>query len=478
MSLALDGRKKEKAMSRGKDIERDGLGGAELDGILRRTAERLAGEGHEAGKVSDKRILAALGVSCAALLPDVDAEAAAARVRTEESVAEVRRLMFTGEVDRTIAEHAPDPLDALADPDPVRPAGAGSGEERGAVDHAREAAWEPAAAGGIGYAIREYRVIPTAALEPGYDAGRFAADADDREAVRASMDDVGLLQPLIVTARGDGGYTVLDGLGRLDAAKRREDEDGNPDPVPDLPCLVVDCGDPLALALHINSAGRKRSTGSRVLCYLLAHREQVMEAWRYTTGEAKCHMTPGSKRGSDRNQMPERLKPWGVKEVAKRLGVSNKDVQAAMELIACRETETYPSRATAGEYTSGQPIEDVADLEALNKAYAGVICGRTPVRRWAAAFAGRATTEDKGKADTRHWSVAERGATMLRTAFEAWPQIDWPGPAKRAEVEQKLASALALLPECGRAALIGLIPQAWPGPDKAALARALGAKAK
>lgn len=329
------------------------------------------------------------------------------------------------------------------------------------------------------YEIKRFMMVRTDNLILGDAAAQFASDKDDREAVAASMGDVGTIQPLLVAdGASPGVYTVLDGLGRLRAAQERVDADGKPDPITELPCLLVECDDPRRLALHVNSAGRKRSTGSRVLCYLLANKGIVMEAYEATA--YACPERGGSpsrdghppKKGNQ-GDVPERLRPWTVKDISKRLGVSDKDVSLALELIVCVDTMTYPSRATLGRHAPGERIEDINDEEALLKAYTGVMCGRTPVRRWAAAFAGRASNDGKGRADVDIAAVAERAATSLVTAFEGWHRAQWAGPKHLEKVERTLASALAIMPECCRLALIELIPQSWGPHEQAALVKAI-----
>jgi hypothetical protein len=330
----------------------------------------------------------------------------------------------------------------------------------------------------VKYKIKEFRMIESIALYPSDSASQFASDEDDREVVKASQGDVGTLQPLIVSDNGDGSYSVLDGLGRLDGARQRVDSEGRPDPIPELPCLVVECDDPRSLALHINSAGRKRSTGSRILCFLLANQELVMRAREAVDqGGLKSRDCRPLEKGKSRNEIPDALKPWTIAGISGRLGVSNKDVQMALELMICRDTLTYPSRATFGRYAVGESMKgDDGSVEALDKAFVGVMCGRTPVRRWAAAFAGRATNDGKGKADTDYAMLADRTATSLLGAFENWHKAQWQSPEHRERVEQRLASALAVMPECCRAALIELIPQSWKASEQASLVKAIGRK--
>jgi len=326
----------------------------------------------------------------------------------------------------------------------------------------------------MNYTIKEFRMIPTEKLYPGEAASQFASDDDDRDVIATSQEEVGTLQPLIVCDEfHDGRYCVLDGLGRLQGAITGSQESM------ELPCIIVECDDPRTLALYINSAGRKRTTGSRVLCFLLANKERVMQAY-----EATAYASKGGCRSHDRHPLqkgsigtvPDELKPWTVKGISKRLRVSEKDVTGALDLMMCRETLTYPSRATVGRHAAGETMTDAEDIEALDKAYTGVMCGRTPVRRWAAAFAGRVTNEGKGKADTDYAALAERTAASLFSVFENWGKAQWETRAQREKVETKLAAAFAIMPECCRIALIDQIPQSWGPHERQALVKVLTKK--
>ena len=323
----------------------------------------------------------------------------------------------------------------------------------------------------MNYTIKEFRMIPVNRLFPGDAAAQFASDDDDREAVKTSQDDVGTLQPLIVRDAQESGWEVLDGLGRLKAAIEHD-----PEPIEALPCLVVECDNPRDLALHINSMGRKRTTGSRVLCFLLANKERVMAAYDAASYASPSRDGHPPKKGQA-GDIPEALKPWTIVGISRRLGVSDKDVQMALELMVCRDTLTYPSRATFGRFAVGESMRgDDASVEALDRAYTGVMCGRTPVRRWAAAFAGRASSEGVGKAETDYAALAERTAVSLLSVFQNWTKANWETRAQRENVENKLSQALAIMPECCKAALMDLIPQSWGPHEKQALAKALAKK--
>lgn len=289
------------------------------------------------------------------------------------------------------------------------------------------------------YRILGFQMIPRGALEPHPDAEAFPADGDDRDIVRASVGECGVLQPLIVAAKpAGGGWWVLDGVGRLLGSQAEE-----------LPCLTVECGDPRSLAMNINSAGRKRSTGSRVLCYLMANRAAVMKAAAAADQQGLSSYDDRPPRRNSRNEVPDDLKPWGVRAIAARLGVADKDVTYALDLLRCHEKGIYPSVAVHGRYAPGTPIEDDDALESLRQAFHGVMSGRLPVRRWPAGFAGRVNTAGEGgRAATDYTALAMRTAVSLQNVFSHWADVPM---RDREDVLAKLEEALRAAPDDVRA---------------------------
>lgn len=288
----------------------------------------------------------------------------------------------------------------------------------------------------MNYTIREFRTIMRSELEPHPDAEAFPSDVDDREIVEASVTDCGVLQPLIVMAKPSGGYWVLDGIGRMNAGNY------------DLPCLVVECDEPRMLAMNINSAGRKRSTGSRVLCYLMANRERVLAAAEAAGGGGNSHMTVRGGGRKNRADISADLEPWTIRKISQRLGVSDKDVSYALELMTCFEKGVYPSISIHGRIAPGTPIQDGDDYDAMKKSFYGVMSGRLPVRRWPAAFAGKVNLKGDGRAPTDFVALGHRTAISLKNVFENWQRIPM---SERESILGELADALAVAPDDVRA---------------------------
>jgi hypothetical protein len=268
------------------------------------------------------------------------------------------------------------------------------------------------------YEIKEFRMIPTAELVPHPDAQAYPSDEDDRSALDASIEGVGVLEPLTVIPSAIE-FLVIDGCGRLADAEARG--------VSELPCLVVACDDPRQFAAHKNAMGRKRSTGSRILCYLMANLSQVIEAAKDLRSRDRSSL--------DTKNLPPHLAPWTSRAMAKRLKVSEKDVLAAIQLVVCQTCGVDP---------------DNADLDAdgradLDKVFTGVMCARTPVRRWKPAFQGsRVPADGSGRAATNHEALALRTMTSLKTVFEGWQKIPF---GARQLVIQHLREALDVAPD-------------------------------
>lgn len=252
----------------------------------------------------------------------------------------------------------------------------------------------------------ELKLIPTGLLEPHPDALAFPTDADDRAALGASLHDQEQIQPLIVQAAPSGRYLIIDGLGRWEAAKAEAR--------PSCECKVVSCDDPRAIVLASNGAGRKRSTGTRVMCYLLAHQTAVIQAAAAVASQQKrgggSHVTT-----PPLNDIPADLLPFTARSISKLLGVSQKDVQAATDLLICQTEGVTPDNVS---FDSGSPSE-----KSLTEAFNAVMSGRLPVRRWKPAFGGSSSTAGAAKAPVNHADLGVRSLKSIRTVFEGWQQV-------------------------------------------------------
>jgi len=285
----------------------------------------------------------------------------------------------------------------------------------------------------------EFKTIDINLLDPHPDALAYPTDADDRGALDCSMAEQGLIQPIIVTASA-GKYLILDGIGRVDGARKAG--------LKEVECKVVACSDPRSLTLTANGAGRKRTTGSRILTYLMQHQADVLRAAAISAAIQKgrggvCHRdTPPplivasmDLRWVSEGQIPPALMDWTAKAIVKRLGACNKDVLCAIDLLICQ---------TQGEDLHGKALDDDG-RKILDETFGAVVCGRTPIRRWRAALAGKSVpAEASGKAATAFGPLALRSITSLQTAFKNWQEI---GPVSREGLLLALSEALDQAPE-------------------------------
>lgn len=231
----------------------------------------------------------------------------------------------------------------------------------------------------------EMKALPMEQLSPHPDAEAFGAEEEDRQALRGSVAECGLLDPISVVPADDaaGGWLVIDGCGRLDAARARG--------YAYVPCMVFDLGDfsVREFALHRNTMQRKVTTGQRVLCYLALSRDNTEDT---------------------------------VRETAAKLGCSPMDIVAARELIEETEKE---------------------DAEAVREVYEDVLAGRTPIRRWNAAMKGRTATKGKPKRPIDYEKLAYVALRSLRTVAEAWPGLKG---AVKDRIEEKFWETMDAMP--------------------------------
>lgn len=269
------------------------------------------------------------------------------------------------------------------------------------------------------YEIKEFKMLPVKLLVPHPDALAFPSDEDDRAALDASIEGVGVLEPLTVIKSDALQYLVIDGCGRLDDAVAKG--------TADLPCLVVECDNPREFAANKNAMGRKRSTGSRILCYLMANMDKVIEA---------AESLRSCDRREDRiDALPAHLKPWTSREIARRLKVSDKDVVAAIQLVVCQTSGVSPDNAEL----------DAAGRDQLDAVFTGVMSARTPIRRWKPAFEGkRVPAAGSGRAATNYGELATRTVVSLENVFTHWYEIPAGG---RDFLTSKILAILQAAPE-------------------------------
>lgn len=292
------------------------------------------------------------------------------------------------------------------------------------------------------YEILRVARVGIESLEIHPDAMAIGAGKDDRACLHESVESIGVLEPLTVIERDAGGYLVIDGVGRLASAKQHGLEF--------VPCLVVNCDDVRNFVLSKNQVGRKRSTGSRLLCYALAHQDEVIEG------------LVGSYDPTKRRHGNDELKKWMPGVIAERLCVSRKDVSLAAELLNCHVNCID---------LDGQPFAKDDQYTKIEKVFNNVLQGALPVRRWKSAFAGAATGSQEGESGkdlANYKEIGYRAFKSLGSTWKNWnkvPAEDVPG------LRNEFRIAIAEAPQCMRHEFADAINCTWSVDERKVLLR-------
>lgn len=271
--------------------------------------------------------------------------------------------------------------------------------------------------------------VALADCKPHADAEAYSASSEDRAALSNSINESGLLSPIAVIPAEDGrGYYVIDGIGRLNALMAAD--------VTETDAQIFDLGD-LSVAEFVvckNAMMRKVTTGTRVMAYLKCHEREVLAAADPKSYQLRATSFKG-KRGAQSHDRTPNDKGWSSREIAERIGVSDKDVLAGIELL----------KATAETPEGGTYIdeaEEYAQLDLFETAEA-VLRGETPIRRWRAAAGGRAS-KTGGRAAADYAAIAWRTVKSWRGVWENWQTVPMEA---RAGILREFRAALGVLPE-------------------------------
>ena len=233
---------------------------------------------------------------------------------------------------------------------------------------------------------------------------------EDIEAVCASVAEVGgIRDPLTVCRRGDGGWWVVDGCTRLEAARRAK--------LAVVPCLAMTIReDDIKDEVFMRNMTRTRfCSGMRVMRYLEKHMADVLETAKRNADPADR----GRQGGRGNKKLESRDFAFSAKAIAERLKVSQKDVLGGIELLRCKY-ENLTVRRTPDSRTLVEATEE--EREGIEEAYRRVLEG-TPLRRWLPAAKGHTATEGKAKADTNWENVAARTLVSLENIFRNWDEM-------------------------------------------------------
>ena len=271
--------------------------------------------------------------------------------------------------------------------------------------------------------------VALADCRPHADAEAYSASSEDRAALSNSINESGLLSPIAVIPAEDGkGYYVIDGIGRLNALMAAD--------VTETDAQIFDLGD-LSVAEFVvckNAMMRKVTTGTRVMAYLKCHEREVLAAADPKSYQLRATSFKG-KRGAQSHDRTPNDKGWSSREIAERIGVSDKDVLAGIELL----------KATAETPEGGTYIDEAAEYAQLDLAETmeAVLRGETPIRRWKAAAGGRAS-KTGGRAAADYAAIAWRTVKSWRGVWENWQTVPMEA---RAGILREFRAALESLPE-------------------------------
>lgn len=280
--------------------------------------------------------------------------------------------------------------------------------------------------------------VPLHLLEPHPLALKCAAWSAGPEheaaesALLASVREGGVRVPLAVARKESGPeFWVIDGCSRLEAA--RAAGRGN------VPVEILEGLDEAETGEEIyrrNTLRKSFTSSQRVLLWIDFHLGDVLMAY--------------SAKGGRPRKTASREAVFSVADTAERLGVSRDDVSAAVELARCANGSQVPCTVN-GERALRDATEEEA--ERLQAVYAAVREGRTPLRRWLAAFAGMANAAEDGGAGGRgdggrpkvNWKTfGAKTATSLKTLFAGWRNM---GMELRGPTLDALSEAIDEAPE-------------------------------
>jgi hypothetical protein len=268
------------------------------------------------------------------------------------------------------------------------------------------------------YRIVRFQMVDIEDLQP-HEAALLPIEQGDREAIANSVKEVGAVeQPLLVIDDGDGispRHQIVDGINRWEAAKFAG--------LTAVPCMVIETSDPRGVALTSLATRRQCSTGQRVMAFIEAHREECMAVSDEVEKSKVATLLRGRRKPQNINVSPRsskddhgRQKGLTVKEIAARLGVSDKDVTAGLSML--REMEL--------------PQDDQRRLQVVEM-HREVLSGKIRLRTWKPAMEGR-FAKQHGQKDADHFRSALRAMDALKKSFQNWDKITPDGRAQLGKI--------------------------------------------
>jgi len=290
---------------------------------------------------------------------------------------------------------------------------------------------------GAAYEVIGFKMIPTEMLKP-HPAAMIPIDEEDVASIDRSIQGNNILHPLLISeepSEEDWTHQIYDGVNRWKTAQRLGMEE--------VPCLLVRCDNPAMIVAESLAAGRKRSTGQRIMVFLEAHKDAVLDARRMGREIGKggrdnfknVQQIAGVPR-----ETPESL-DFSADGISTLLKCSKQDAVSALELFEALHTRMVPDNLSSGKRSHEA---DEGELEMLSEQRNAVLSGHSPVRVWKRAFFGKASTRGESRSPIDYASLLDRSLTGLLTALPRWAEMDH---RDRAIFEEKFAKVMNALPD-------------------------------
>jgi hypothetical protein len=293
----------------------------------------------------------------------------------------------------------------------------------------------------VARAVPAYEVVGFEMLDPNdltpHPAADIPIDDADVASIGRSIFEQGILHPLLVSeaANDDANRDIYDGVNRWKTALAQG--------LAEVPCLVVRCSNPAMIVAESLAAGRKRSTGQRILVFLEAHKQAVLEAremGRKMQGNIQSQLRNRQQNAGVSHDTPGGL-DYSPEAIATLLKCSRKDVVSALELFEALHTATVPECRSSGEPAHAA---DEAELAVLAERRNGVLCGSEPVRTWKKGLFGKIKNGGQGRADVDIFCTLKRSLLSLNNQLPKWRQLSHD---EREGVEMLFGKMMSVLPD-------------------------------
>jgi hypothetical protein len=212
-----------------------------------------------------------------------------------------------------------------------------------------------------------------------------------------------------------GKYFIYDGVNRWKAAIELKKQD--------VPCKLVETSNVKKLISDLMIAGRKKTTGSKVMVYLKAHEKEVLSA-REVHGDGRNNLQKGQCFSGASHEAPE-TKAFSAEAISERIGCSREDVRYGIELLDCLANRQTPPNIDGCQFKP-EPAND-REYELLQEQRDRILSGQSPIRMWRRAFNGARSTKKTANANINrseidHMDVMKRGLVSVANGFKYWPK--------------------------------------------------------